>query len=111
MPGNHLPDDAVAYVVNGESSGVRLDSRVKHHMQENVPQFLLQKRCIVQINGLAGLIDFFYEVPPDALMGLHTVPGTAVRRTENPNERNQIVKVIMCFFGKECHGIVLCDVD
>ena len=50
------------------------DDAVEDHMQEQIPEFLLQPLPVLLIDGLDGLVGFFDEQMFDGGMGLLAVP-------------------------------------
>ena len=72
-------------------------------MEQHVSQFFPEMHWILLVNCLAGLVDLLQKIPANAFVGLDAVPGTAVRRTEHPNQLTEIFKIIARFAIKIYH--------
>ena len=100
---DQLLHHAVHHVLHGEPAPLALNVRVEHHLHQYVPQLLLQKRGVVPVNGLGGLIGLLQKPPADGRVGLHLIPGAALRRAENADDLQQVAVVVSVFLSKMYH--------
>lgn len=78
MPEEHLANLTVGHIVHGEIAGLPLDVGMEYHLQQQIPQLLLQQGRVLPVDGLGGLIGFLQQTAPQGGMGLHPIPRTAV---------------------------------
>ena len=100
---DQLLHHAVHHVLHGEPAPLALDVRVEHHLHQHVPQLLPQQVRVVPVDALGGLIGLLQQSPADGLVGLHLVPGAALRRAEHPDDLQQVVVVVSRFLLKMYH--------
>ena len=103
MAVDELLADAVGHIVQVEPADVLLNGGVEDHLEENVSQFFLQVGQTSLVDGLGHLVSLLDEVPPDALVGLFHVPGTAAGMAENPGDLPQVLHVILLFILEIYH--------
>ncbi len=77
MPEEHLADLTVGHIVHGEIAGLPLDVGMEYHLQQQIPQLLLQQGRVRPVDGLGGLIGLLQQTAPQGGMGLHSIPRTA----------------------------------
>lgn len=77
MPEEHLANLTVGHIVYGEIAGLPLDVGMEYHLQQQIPQLLLQQGRVLPVDGLGGLIGFLQQTAPQGGMGLHPIPRTA----------------------------------
>ena len=104
MAEQQLSHHAVHHILHGEAAPVALNVRVEHHLHQHVAQFLPQHGSTVQINGLRRLIALLQQPSADGRMGLHPVPGAALRGAEDADDLQQILVAVVRLLRKIYHS-------
>ena len=78
MPADHLGDNAGDDITEIEGARFGGNLGVEDDLEQDVSQFLLQTDDIPGIEFLEGLVGFLEQEPPEALVGLLTVPRATV---------------------------------
>ena len=97
MPEEHLANLTVGHIVHGEIAGLPLDVGMEYHLQQQIPQLLLQQGRVLPVDGLGGLIGFLQQTAPQGGMGLHSIPRTAVLRPQQRHDAQQIAPIARLF--------------
>ena len=77
MPEEHLANLTVGHIVHGEIASLPLDVGMEYHLQQQIPQLLLQQGRVLPVDGLGHLIGLLQQTAPQGGMGLHSIPRTA----------------------------------
>lgn len=105
MADNQLFADAVHHVAKLKSAFFLFDLRMENHLEQHVPQFLLESGGILLVNGLNGLMGLLQKIGADALMRLFPVPGASLGRTEQGHDLQQIIHgVAVLLFKANSHA-------
>ena len=80
---DQLLANIVAHVVKGEAALFLLHDGVEDDLHEHVAELLAQESVVALVDRLHCFISLLNEVLADALVRLHPVPRTAVRRAED----------------------------
>src|SRR3546814_15750693 len=78
---DHFFGDAVDDVLQGEMASLFRHAAMEGHLQQQVAQFVAQRRHIVALYGLGNLIGFLNRIGRAAREVLFGVPGTAARKS------------------------------
>ena len=95
MAKNQLFTDAVADVIKRKCALFRFHLRMEHHLKQNVAEFFQKQRCVTVVNRLDNLIGFLNKIPPDTLVGLFPVPGTAAFPAEDAHDLKQVADPVV----------------
>jgi hypothetical protein len=93
----------VRRVVNIKMTRVLIYAGVEHDLKEHVAQLFTKMLGALFVDGLTRLIYLFYKIVPDALMGLHLVPGAAVFTSQDAHQLIQIVYAVFVLYLKVSH--------
>ena len=103
MAVNQLFADAVADIGEGETACFFLHPGVEYHLEQDIPQLLLQKGRILPVNGLHRFVGLLDEIVPDAVVVLFPVPDTASFAPEKFHDPQQIVHLVVVLDRKVYH--------
>ena len=77
VPADHLVDDGLGDVVEGEGTGFFGHPGMEDDLEEEVPQFVPQVFKVPALDGVGDLVGLFHGVGRYGLEGLLQVPGAA----------------------------------
>ena len=86
--------DAVHHIVQGEEPLLLRHSGVENHLEQHIPQLLLEVSGVLLVDGFHRLIGLLQHVPPDALVGLLPIPGTAARLAQQRHDPVQVLEAV-----------------
>ena len=89
MPVDHLLCDGLGHVGEVERPGLAGHLRVVDHLQEQIAQFLLERRHIVTLDGVGDLVGFLDRVWRNRPEGLVDVPRAAMLTVAQPRHDGQ----------------------
>ena len=80
MTANQFVANGADTVVKGKTALFFTDLAIKHHLKQQISQFIGQFIDSATLDGVSHFIGFFQCVRHYALIGLRLVPGTAALR-------------------------------
>ena len=87
---NHLVADALCNIGKGKAAIFLGHARMKHHLQQQIPQLVTDVIHIPVRNGVGNLIGLFDRVGCDTLKGLLDIPRAPLLRvTKLAHDGNQ----------------------
>ena len=103
MAEHQLLRHAVYHIVRSKVLLFLLHHGVEHDLKQHVPQLFLHTGEIVPVNGVQRLVGLLQKIPADGLMGLLTVPRTALGGTQQVHDDEKILPPIALFPLKIYH--------
>ena len=90
MAVDELLADAVGHTGEIGPAFLLLHAGVHHHLEQQVTQLLLQVLGALLVDGLGHLVGLLQQIPPDGLVVLLPVPGTAPGRAQDADDLHQV---------------------
>jgi hypothetical protein len=101
MAPRHLVADRRNDVAEIERAGLLGHTRMKHHLQQQIAELVLQVVHIAAIDGIGDLVGFLDGVWGDSGEGLLQVPGAAgLRVAQVGHDGEQVVDVVVGHAGR-----------
>ena len=105
MAEDHFLGDLVDHIVHGEPPQLLFNLSVKYHLHQDVAQLLAHGMGIIPVQGVQDLIGLLQKIPPDGLVGLLGVPGTAARGAQQSHDLQKVLPAIATLTLKIYHRL------
>ena len=92
VPAHQFLGDAKGDGVEGKAALLLGDLGVKHHLQQQVAEFLAQVGVVRGVDGGGDLVGLFQQAGAQRGVGLFLVPGTAVGGAQRSDDGAQLVE-------------------
>ena len=97
MPANQLVSDVPGDFIEIKSAPFAAQLAVKHHLQQQVAQFLGHLVIVPGLDGVEQFVNLFHCVPTQSVVILLTIPGAAFRRAQPGHDTEQVTNGILGF--------------